>query len=522
MPSQLSRFPEICPRCKNRYNVRVLAELYRTQRARLPVSAFPSAEAQANPEESCELARDFLDIFNRAGFTDEEVYRILDPDSESEDDGLSALTQEMQDLAVTLPTLCATKPSRDSPWQSVVQRMAYSIVEDVLPPTTLPSCKCKAYLLTPTRLSCLDLALLTDSVAAIDFLFSAGLHPTTVLPTGFNILGTAILAEATHIVAYIYDAFSVPPFSWVGNAHTTFIPDQPSLHPLTLALRMHNIPLFQLILSHEAPGEPIPAEILLWAAQYGDVEIVRALHEQAGVDFFADDQPNRIVGCPGHKVPGAVVEYRGGMPIARILLHFAARNTAAGAQMLQCLLGMLPPGDLRLRRRLLNARSWYGTTPLMDAVRAGNHAAVRYLADPQTTSLDVANPLGMSALYLAVQRLDIQVVETLFEAGCANGNEPDDKDGRPVKPPFYAIIDAYRRPCIGRYNPMELEAHLDKVLDVARVLLLNGTDPRLKWEENVEEGAEVKTVLEEVKTEPVLEKLARLLLEEKDFPLGDI
>ncbi|PYI24141.1 ankyrin [Aspergillus japonicus CBS 114.51] len=526
MPSQLSRFPEICPRCKNRYNVRVLAELFRLQRARLPASAFPSAEAQANPEETCELARGFLDIFNGAGYTDEEVYRILDPESESEDDGLNALRQEMQDLAVALPAPYVTQPPRDSPRQSVVKRMAYSVVEDALPPTNLPACKCKAYMLAPTGLGCLDLALLTDSVAAIGCLFTLGLRPTTVLPTGFNILGTAILAEARQIVAHIYEAFTVPPFYWIGNAHTTFIPDEPSLHPLTLALRMHNIPLFQFILSHEAPDEPIPAEILLWAVQYGDVEIVRSLHEQAGVDFFAEeDQPSRLVECPDHKVPAAVVVYGGLMPIAEILLHYATRNTAAGARMLQCLLSMLPPGDMRPRRRFLNARSWYGTTPLMDAARAGNYAAVRYLADSQIAKLDFVNPLGMSALYFAVQRLDIQAVEALFEAGCANGNEREDKDGRPVKPPFYAIIDAHRRPCVERYDPAELKAHIDRVLDVARLLLNNGADPRLKWEEDREDEEEVKTVLEEVKTEPVLERLVQLLqeeLEEKDFPLSEV
>ncbi|RAL08288.1 uncharacterized protein BO97DRAFT_461827 [Aspergillus homomorphus CBS 101889] len=528
MPTQLTRLVPVCSRCNNTYKPRALAELLNARRQLLQHSRKPTDKANADPGTSPELARDFLDIFNRKGISDREVYQILDPTIKGKGDGLIALTEWLEDLASTSPPASVTQEEQSSLHGSSIRGRARSLAEDVvastvLPPPSRPACKCRAaYTEASAPLSCLDLALLTDAVPAIKFLFRLGLSPFTVLPTSFNILGTAILASATAIVTHIYESYTIPVEANVGDEDTTTPPPgQKRLHPLLLALSVNNIAMFSLIRRY-TPKQEVPPTVLLWAAEHAEVRTVRALREEAGVVVLGKSDEDRMVTAVFSEedvadLEAGWIETTEPIHTSIIMLHHAAANLATDDGMLRYLIGLLP-ADRRVYDGFLNARCWYGITPLMEAVCVGNYAGAAYLCTFPDLDLDAVNARHMSALYVATRHFDVRAMEILFDAGCGNGNARADNDGRPVKPPLYAIIEGHRRARVHRFDPAELERHIARVMDTARLLLLKKADPRIQWGE--------LTLLEEVKAEPALEKLARMLehevLGQKNFALSPV
>ena len=125
-----------------------------------------------------------------------------------------------------------------------------------------------------------------------------------------------------------------------------------------------------------------------------------------------------------------------------------------------------------------------GTSPLIDAVKRGDHQAVRTLARSKA-DVNVAEPDGMTALHYAVQGNDLELVSLLIRAG-ANIKATNRYGIAPITlaamngsaPALDALIkagaDAKTRTTAG--EPVIMTAARTGNVDALRLLLRNGAD----------------------------------------------
>lgn len=331
-------------------------------------------------------------------------------------------------------------------------------------------------------LTALMVAITKSNLEFVEMLLAAGADARAARPDGMTVLHMAVLS-------------------------TTESPDGPG-KDITLALlragadpnAMSGIrgdissPFHLLMEAQNSDGSPMP-------------DLVRAMLE-AGADVFAADNSGKLpiqraMGPGFDEVCRLIIEFASGTDelfnfYPSLLSFEEVVKTIRGEERLSMLhasgldvynevfceafvRAMLANGA----KVVLEHRSVSGDTPLMHAVKKGNHAVARVLIEAGA-NVQATNDDGVSPLTVAVgltNAEDARIVRMLLDAGA----DPIEGTGESSMPPMLGCVLSWIR-ALQELEPDETIARTQARVDVIRMLVAAGADPDREYDQKLIPG----------------------------------